>query len=110
MPKATTKKARARHKARHVPTAAQRRKTAYHEAGHAVIGRVLTVPRGSATIKPNYKEMSAGNAICHDPYACDAEWEKRGRYRGLNAAWHAKTICLMAGAEAERDSRHRSHR
>ena len=35
-------------------------RTAYHEAGHATIGRVLTLPCGQATIEPNVKEMTAG--------------------------------------------------
>jgi ATP-dependent Zn protease len=34
--------------------------TAYHEAGHAVIGRVLTLKCGEATIKPNYRTRTAG--------------------------------------------------
>src|SRR4029434_176677 len=35
-------------------TAKQRKTTAYHEAGHAVTGRVLTLPCGYATIRPDY--------------------------------------------------------
>ncbi len=80
----------------------RRKKTAYHEAGHAVIGRVLTLPCGGATIKRNYAEMTEGYSIIHDPYACLWAWEKRGKVRGDNAVWHARIIALMAGAETER--------
>jgi hypothetical protein len=81
---------------------AQRRATAYHEAGHAVVGRVLTLVCGPATIKPDYDEGSAGHSICADPYACIYEWEKRGKVRDSdNAVWVARILQFMAGTEAE---------
>jgi ATP-dependent Zn protease len=76
-----------------------RRKTAYHEAGHAVLGRVLTLVCDSATIKPDHD--SAGHSLTHDPRACIYEWEKRGKVREPDAVWHARIIGFMAGAEAE---------
>ena len=82
-------------------TAEELRHTAHHEAGHAVIARVLTLAAGPATIKPNYREGSAGHAIVHEPYACLHEWEKRGKVREQDAVWHARIMALMAGAEAE---------
>jgi hypothetical protein len=40
-----------------------RQHTAFHEAGHAVIGRVLSrMPFGPVTIKANFKEKVTGNA------------------------------------------------
>jgi hypothetical protein len=81
-------------------TKAQRKVTAYHEAGHAVIGRVLTLACGEATIRPDYKSRSWGVSICPDPYACLGEWERRGKVRDTNAVWHARIIHSMAGAEA----------
>jgi hypothetical protein len=81
----------------------RRRATAYHEAGHAVIGRVLTLPCGDATIKRNYAEMAEGYSITPDPYACLWAWEERGKVRASDdAVWHARIITLMAGAETER--------
>jgi hypothetical protein len=75
---------------------------AYHDAGHAVLGRVLTLPCGRATIKPDYDEGSANHSICPDPYACIYEWEKRGKMRDSdNAVWVARILQFMAGAEAE---------
>jgi len=74
--------------------------TAYHEAGHAVIGRVLTLVCGEATIKPDYKSRSWGHSICPDPHACLYEWESRGKVRDTAAVWHARIIQSMAGAEA----------
>jgi hypothetical protein len=79
----------------------RRTETAYHEAGHAVIGRVLTLMCGEATIKPDYKSRSWGVSICPDPYACLEEWEKRGKVRGsTKAVFCARIIQSMAGAEA----------
>jgi hypothetical protein len=76
-----------------------KRKTAYHEAGHAVLGRVLTLVCDSATIKPDHD--SAGHSLTHDPWASIYEWEKRGKVREPDAVWHARIIGFMAGAEAE---------
>jgi ATP-dependent Zn protease len=73
--------------------------TAYHEASHAVIARVLTLACDSATIEPDAD--SAGHSICHDPWACIYQWEKRGKVRGDTAVWHARIIAFMAGGEAE---------
>jgi hypothetical protein len=67
-----------------------------------VIGRVLTLACGSATIKPDYKDRSAGVAECFGPYASLHEWAKRGKVRdSANSAWIANIICLMAGAETD---------
>jgi ATP-dependent Zn protease len=78
----------------------RKKQTAYHEAGHAVIGRVLTLPCGRATIRSD--DDSAGHAITPDPYACLYQWEKRGKVRNSqNAVWVARIITYMAGAEAE---------
>ncbi len=73
--------------------------TACHEAGHAVIARVLTLDCSSATIEQDHD--SAGHAITSDPYACLHEWEVRGKVRMPNAVFHARIIAYMAGAEAE---------
>jgi ATP-dependent Zn protease len=80
----------------------RRQSTAFHEAGHAVIARVLTLAAGGATIKADYTEGSAGHTITLDPYACLDEWEKRGKVRDqADAVWHARIMAYMAGAEAE---------
>ena len=78
--------------------------TAYHEAGHAVIARVLTLASGQATIKSNYRDRTAGHSITADPDTCVYQWEKRGKVRGFfpdDAAFHARLITYMAGAETE---------
>jgi hypothetical protein len=80
----------------------RRRHTAYHEASHAVIGRVLTLYCEGATIKPDYVAREAGHAICHDPSACLHQWEIRGKVRdSFDAVWHARIIAYMAGVEGE---------
>jgi hypothetical protein len=79
-------------------TRTQLKATAYHEAGHAVIGRVLTLSCGRATIKPDRAE--AGHALTDDPHSCLHEWEKRGKVREKgNAVWHARIMTYMAVAE-----------
>jgi hypothetical protein len=80
----------------------QLRATAYHEAGHVVIGRVLTVACGRATIRPDYVKRVGGHAITKDPYSCLHEWEKRGCVRGPDAHLHARIMAFMAGAEVEK--------
>jgi hypothetical protein len=97
------------------------RATAIHEAGHAVVARVLglvcgdatIIPDyGDATIIPDYEEGSAGCAIVHDPWATVAKWDReierywqRGvlppRSRDARSAFRGFIITKMAGAEAE---------
>jgi ATP-dependent Zn protease len=50
------------------PTAAQLRRTAIREAGHAVVGRVLKQVCEKATIVANMDEGEAGYSITADPY------------------------------------------
>ncbi len=76
-------------------------RVAYHEAGHATIGRVLSLKCGRSTIKPNVNEMSAGESITFDPHDCEKEWLKRGKWRPRKSAWEGRIITYMAGAEAE---------
>ena len=72
----TKRKARPR---RRTPAAVRR--TAYHEAGHAVTGRVLGLVCGDATIVPDFEEMVAGVAITRDHFTADDAWEMRGKFR-----------------------------
>jgi hypothetical protein len=82
--------------------AKRRRHTAHHEASHAVIGRVLTLYCGGATIRPVYVASEAGHVIIQDPFACLQQWEVRGKIRDNDdAVWHARIIAYMAGAEGE---------
>ncbi len=76
-----------------------KRHTAIHEAGHAVIGRRLGMVCGYVTIKP--EGDSAGHAISSDQYATWGAWEDQGRFRDLISVSRGRIIALMAGAEAE---------
>lgn len=77
-----------------------RDRAAYHEAGHAVIGRVLGLDCGEATIKPNAtgtSDESYGYALIVDPVRC---WQRGdGPRRKLADAF---CMALYAGAEVEK--------
>jgi ATP-dependent Zn protease len=53
--------------------------SAYHEAGHAVIGRVLGLVCGSVTIVPD--AAGFGCATSKSPLATLDVWDARGRSR-----------------------------
>lgn len=88
---------------------------AIHEAGHAVIGRVLGLSCGGASIVENETEGEAGYAIGGCPEATLAMWE--ARYMTLfkvsqlpircrssvdrRSAYRGTIMLRMAGAEAE---------
>jgi ATP-dependent Zn protease len=77
-----------------------RQLTAFHEAGHAVIARVLTLASARVSIRPDNCRL--GYSITFDRYECLIEWAERGYVRHyLDAVWHAHIITTMAGAEAE---------
>ena len=70
--------------------------TSIHEAGHAVIGRVLGLPCGAVTINPgDVNEL--GHAIVSDPIR---EWERGDGPR--RPMMEASCVCLYAGGAAER--------
>ncbi len=78
--------------------------TAYHEAGHAVIARVLTLACGGASIKPNRSSYGRSAGVHYE--ICGEEWTKRGKRRGTarnrqRAALDAAIMTAMAGVEAE---------
>ena len=81
-----------------------RRHTAVHEAGHAVIGRALTMTCGWATIAAD--DDSAGHSITADPNLILFEWDRRGKWRGtadggMRSVFVGRILTFMAGAEAE---------
>lgn len=76
-----------------------RRHTAVHEAGHAVIGRALSVPCGQASVIAD--NDSTGHSLQADPWAVLYRWELMGRERPFRSALCARALILMAGAEAE---------
>jgi ATP-dependent Zn protease len=71
--------------------------TAIHEAGHAVIGRVLGLPCGAVTIEPSDDDQELGHAVVGDP---GRVWQRGdGPRRPLI---EKSCVCLYAGREAER--------
>lgn len=69
---------------------------AFHEAGHAVIGRVLNI---CCTASIGDRD-SVGDAMIDVPSVILQEWEYQGRFRELSAVFHASIITLMAGEES----------
>ena len=76
--------------------------TAHHEAGHAVIGRVLGLVCGSVTIVPD--AVGFGCVTSKSPLATLDEWDARGRSRfnggDLRSVYRAYIMELMVGREA----------
>jgi ATP-dependent Zn protease len=73
--------------------------TAYHEAGHAVVGRVLGMICGSATIRPD--EDSAGHVLTEDPWLIDHHWENLGKFRKIESVFRGRILSVIAGAVTE---------
>lgn len=74
--------------------------SAIHEAGHAVIGRILGMICGGASIVAD--DDSAGHSICADPLEIAPHWRERGRYRETKVIFRGRILTYMAGAESER--------
>jgi hypothetical protein len=64
----------------------RRKRVAYHEAGHAVIGRVLALPCGSATIVPDYDV----NTVREIPHQMREIPHPGPRRKGAACQWHVK--------------------
>jgi len=77
---------------------------AVHEAGHAVIARVLGVNSGYANLVPDYEEQTPSHAFIFD--ALQAwEWNRLHPRRSGDDRpfWRGRVIATMAGVEAERE-------
>jgi ATP-dependent Zn protease len=84
-------------------TPAEPLRTAYHEAGHAVVHRVAGMVCREASIVPDYKSMCGGHAIAADPWLIYDAWERRSKRRGhdFESILVGRIIGYMAGREAE---------
>ena len=78
-----------------------RRATAVHEAGHAVIGRVVTLPCGGASIRPDDGLECEGHAVIGSADVTMPQWEMREKFRDYASAVRARIITAQAGHEAE---------
>ncbi len=74
---------------------------AIHEAGHAVIGRAMTMVCGGATIVPNDDLEADGNAVVADADAAIRQWEMREKFRDHTSAVRGRIITVQSGHEAE---------
>lgn len=76
--------------------------TAYHEAGHAVMGRVLGIVCSDVNIVPDYGKRRRGVAIADsDPNDVWTNWQTQGKFREFDPAVRASIMLSMAGKEAE---------
>jgi len=77
--------------------------TAIHEAGHAVIGRILNFRCGKTSIRLQGK--TSGYSIIPDPCQATDDWEKRwGKFhRDEDRALRARIMIQMAGRAAEEE-------
>ena len=82
-------------------------RSAVHEAGHAVIGRVLKQVCGQASILPDPDEGEAGHAIIADPHETFVYWlDDLGRLRSgdlLVSIMRGRIMAYMAGRAAEEE-------
>jgi hypothetical protein len=76
--------------------------TAIHEAGHAVIARVLGLPCGNVEI--GLRGKANGLCVIADPQDTLGAWHVAGKtHRTLQTAQRAKIITYMAGGSAEEE-------
>lgn len=79
------------------------RHAAVHEAGGAVVARMLGLTCGRATLVPDYEEPAEVAYFFEAVHAFEWRHHHSHRYRDDRAFWHGKIIATMAGAEAERE-------
>jgi hypothetical protein len=72
---------------------------AVHEAGHAIIGRVLDMT-GAAVSICGPKDF-AQSAVKTEIQTTQQRWNYRGRFRNRACVEHARILTFMAGSEAE---------
>jgi len=87
------------------PTPVNLRRTAVHEAGHAVVAEIFALGCTEVTNAPNRDDGTAGFAIsAMGEYSVMQAWERRGIYhRGWRSALRASALVLLAGVAAERE-------
>jgi hypothetical protein len=76
----------------HVKTAAELRRTAIHEAGHAVTGRMLSLVCGTASIVHGETTMTCGFSVTEQPLVIEDAWFTRSKHRGVRA-----TLSILHG-------------
>ena len=77
--------------------------TAVHEAGHAVIARVLGLTCRLVTIVPDEEKGTLGCAHVESPDDAWWRWIDLGKERDQFVAYRARMIVNLAGEEAERE-------
>jgi hypothetical protein len=62
--------------------------TAVHEAGHAIIARVLGMTCGDVSIEADHD--SAGHSITADPHVTAGHWERHGNFRDMASVFRGR--------------------
>jgi ATP-dependent Zn protease len=76
-------------------------RTAYHEAGHAVLHYALRLDCKEVTVVPDYEAMAAGTATHGGEYP-ESENAENLKLYAEEAFWLRHAVALEAGAEAVR--------
>jgi hypothetical protein len=88
-----------------VPPGLSQIRTAYHEAGHAVVARVLGIPVTMATINPGTRSLGhvvfGESAFQMHTRLCEAGGAAKDRAVRESTAWRTHIMAIMAGREAE---------
>lgn len=90
-----------------VPAELGQIRTAYHEAGHAVVARVLGIPVNVVTVTANDKSL--GHVVFGETpmqmhlRLCKAGGDLKDRAESEWTAWRAHIRAIMAGREAEKE-------
>jgi hypothetical protein len=82
-------------------TALEVRRTAVHEAGHAVVGRASGLLCGQPICVADFEEREGGHAFAADPWTIWSSWERQGRSRLIASVVRRQSIMTMAGNAAE---------
>ena len=77
------------------------RRTAYHEAAHAVVARVLGLTCGEVSIVKSFEDGTAGHAIIEDPSVILKHWGAQGFRLDAKRVMRRRIMAVMAGREIE---------
>jgi peptidase M41-like protein len=81
-----------------LPGELRKTRTAYHEAGHAVVARIFGVSLNRVTIE--HESDTLGHVAHEGKWRLELRWQRR-KTHDWREAWYASMMINMAGREAE---------